>query len=40
MIGASSQPSLGLPEESLDESTQVGIDMVQELQRRPERMAS
>jgi tryptophan synthase beta chain len=31
---------LGLPEESLDESTQVGIDMVKELQRRPERMAS
>ncbi|EAW20385.1 aromatic alcohol reductase [Aspergillus fischeri NRRL 181] len=31
---------LGLPEESLDESTKVGIDMVQELQRRPERMAS
>ncbi|KAF4169638.1 hypothetical protein CNMCM6936_006797 [Aspergillus lentulus] len=31
---------LGLPEESLDEATQVGIDMVKELQRRPERMAS
>ncbi|KAL1845849.1 hypothetical protein Plec18167_009247 [Paecilomyces lecythidis] len=31
---------LGLPEESLDEFTQVGIDMVKELQRRPERMAS
>jgi tryptophan synthase beta chain len=31
---------LGLPEESLDESTQIGIDMVKELQRRPERMAS
>ncbi|KAJ5126422.1 hypothetical protein N7448_005724 [Penicillium atrosanguineum] len=31
---------LGLPEESLDKFTQVGIDMVKELQRRPERMAS
>lgn len=31
---------LGLPEESLDEATQVGIDMVKELQRRAERMAS
>ncbi|GFF66306.1 hypothetical protein IFM60648_06589 [Aspergillus lentulus] len=31
---------LGLPEENLDESTQVGLDMVKELQRRPERMAS
>lgn len=31
---------LGLPEESLDEATQVGIDLVKELQRRPERMAS
>ncbi|KAA8645101.1 hypothetical protein EYZ11_008902 [Aspergillus tanneri] len=31
---------LGLPDESLDESTKVGMDMVRELQRRPERMAS
>lgn len=31
---------LGLPEESLDEATKVGIDMVKELQRRVERMAS
>ena len=31
---------LGLPEESLDECTQVGIDMVKELQLRTERMAS
>ncbi|GIK07140.1 hypothetical protein Aspvir_002795 [Aspergillus viridinutans] len=31
---------LGLPEESLDEATQVGIDLVKELERRPERMAS
>ncbi|KAF7181799.1 hypothetical protein CNMCM7691_001096 [Aspergillus felis] len=31
---------LGLPEETLDEATQVGIDLVKELQRRPERMAS
>lgn len=31
---------LGLPEESLDEATQTGIDLVKELQRRPERMAS
>ncbi|KAJ6134475.1 hypothetical protein N7523_000797 [Penicillium sp. IBT 18751x] len=31
---------LGLPEENLDEATQVGIDMVKELQRRVERMAS
>ena len=31
---------LGLPDESLDECTQVGIDMVKELQLRTERMAS
>ncbi|KAJ5415235.1 hypothetical protein N7465_003930 [Penicillium sp. CMV-2018d] len=31
---------LGLPEESLDESTKVGIDMAKDLQRRVERMAS
>lgn len=31
---------LGLPEENLDEFTQVGIDMVKELQCRPGRMAS
>jgi hypothetical protein len=31
---------LSLSEESLDEATQVGIDMVKELQRRAERMAS
>lgn len=31
---------LGLPEESLDEATKAGIDMVKELQRRVERMAS
>ncbi|KAF7551136.1 hypothetical protein G7046_g7803 [Stylonectria norvegica] len=31
---------LGLPEESLDESTKVGIDLVDVLQRRVERMAS
>ncbi|PYI06937.1 putative isoflavone reductase family protein [Aspergillus sclerotiicarbonarius CBS 121057] len=31
---------LGLPEESLDESTKVGIDLVKELQLRVERMAS
>ncbi|KAI9040744.1 aromatic alcohol reductase [Aspergillus affinis] len=31
---------LGLPEENLDESTKVGIDMVKELQSRAERMAS
>ncbi|OBT45898.1 hypothetical protein VE00_04258 [Pseudogymnoascus sp. WSF 3629] len=31
---------LGLPNESLDESTKVGIDMVKDLQRRFERMAS
>lgn len=31
---------LGLPAQDLDEATQVGIDMVKELQRRPERMAS
>jgi hypothetical protein len=31
---------LGLPEESLDEATKVGIDMVKELQLRVERMAS
>ncbi|KAL5342465.1 hypothetical protein BJX70DRAFT_355888 [Aspergillus crustosus] len=30
---------LGLPEERLDEFTKVGIEMVQELQKRPERMA-
>ncbi|KAL4893545.1 hypothetical protein BDV59DRAFT_177579 [Aspergillus ambiguus] len=31
---------LGLPEESLDGATQAGIDLVKELQSRPERMAS
>ncbi|KAL4802423.1 hypothetical protein BDV18DRAFT_61803 [Aspergillus unguis] len=31
---------LGLPEEKLDDATQVGIDMVKELQSRAERMAS
>lgn len=31
---------LGLPNESLDESTKIGIDMVKDLQRRFERMAS
>lgn len=31
---------LDLPAQDLDEATQVGIDMVKELQRRPERMAS
>lgn len=31
---------LGLPEEALDECTSGGVAMVQELQRRPERMAS
>ncbi|KAJ5766799.1 uncharacterized protein N7511_004415 [Penicillium nucicola] len=31
---------LGLPEESLDESTKAGIDLVKELQLRVERMAS
>ena len=31
---------LGLPKESLDEATKVGIDLVKELQRRPERMAA
>ncbi|KFY28138.1 hypothetical protein V491_00615 [Pseudogymnoascus sp. VKM F-3775] len=31
---------LGLPNESLDESTKVGIDMVKQLQERAERMAS
>lgn len=31
---------LGLPEEKLDEATQVGIDMVKALQSRAERMAS
>ncbi|RJE22315.1 NmrA-like family [Aspergillus sclerotialis] len=31
---------LGLPEEILDEATQVGIDLVKELQSRPDRMAS
>lgn len=31
---------LGLPEESLDEATRVGIDLVKELQSRPDRMAS
>lgn len=31
---------LGLPDESLDESTRAGIDMVKELQLRVERMAS
>lgn len=31
---------LGLPEESLDEATKSGIDMVKELQSRVERMAS
>ncbi|CEO60543.1 Putative Isoflavone reductase family protein [Penicillium brasilianum] len=31
---------LGLPEENLDEATQVGINMVKQLQRRAERMAS
>lgn len=31
---------LGLPDESLDESTKVGIDMVKELQGRAERMAA
>ncbi|KAK1147891.1 hypothetical protein N8T08_000406 [Aspergillus melleus] len=31
---------LGLPEETLDEATKVGIDMVKELQSRAERMAS
>lgn len=31
---------LGLPEESLDECTKLGIDMVKDLQRRVERMAS
>ncbi|KAJ5317634.1 hypothetical protein PENANT_c038G02885 [Penicillium antarcticum] len=31
---------LGLPDESLDESTQVGIDLVKELQLRVERMAA
>ncbi|OGM47452.1 isoflavone reductase family protein (CipA) [Aspergillus bombycis] len=31
---------LELPEESLDESTKVGIDLVKELQRRVERMAA
>ncbi|CRG91944.1 isoflavone reductase family protein (CipA), putative [Talaromyces islandicus] len=31
---------LGLPKESLDEATQAGLDLVKELQRRPERMAA
>lgn len=31
---------LGLPDENLDESTKVGIDLVKELQLRAERMAS
>ncbi|CAM1504855.1 Fc.00g024460.m01.CDS01 [Cosmosporella sp. VM-42] len=31
---------LGLPDESLDESTKVGVDMVKVLQRRVERMAA
>jgi tryptophan synthase beta chain len=31
---------LGLPEESLDESTEIGINLVKELQLRVERMAS
>ena len=31
---------LGLPEESLDEATRAGVDMVEALQRRVERMAS
>lgn len=31
---------LGLPDESLDESTKVGIDMVKDLQQRVERMAA
>lgn len=31
---------LGLPDESLDEFTKVGIDMVKDLQRRVERMAA
>ena len=31
---------LELPNECLDECTQVGVDMVKDLQRRPERMAS
>lgn len=31
---------LGLPQESLDESTRVGVDMVKELQSRAERMAN
>ncbi|KNG89279.1 putative isoflavone reductase family protein (CipA) [Aspergillus nomiae NRRL 13137] len=31
---------LGLPDENLDESTKVGIDLVKELQRRVERMAA
>ncbi|CAG8217692.1 unnamed protein product [Penicillium salamii] len=31
---------LGLPDENLDESTKVGIDLVKKLQLRPERMAS
>lgn len=31
---------LGLPEESLDEATQAGVDMVKELQGRAERMAA
>ncbi|KAJ5206314.1 hypothetical protein N7491_003067 [Penicillium cf. griseofulvum] len=31
---------LGLPDESLDESTKAGIDMVKDLQRRVERMAA
>ncbi|KAJ5769051.1 hypothetical protein N7520_003610 [Penicillium odoratum] len=31
---------LGLPKESLDQATQVGIDLVKKLQQRPERMAA
>ncbi|CAG7994535.1 unnamed protein product [Penicillium salamii] len=31
---------LGLPDENLDESTKVGIDLVKKLQLRPQRMAS
>jgi hypothetical protein len=38
--GKAQNEVLGLPEESLDEATRAGIDMVKELQRRVERMAS
>lgn len=31
---------LGLPDENLDGATRVGIDLVQQLQSRPERRAS